>query len=67
MRRLTNIIIVINTLLSLYYIYLHFSPFSLSKILLGILSMLLLIAPYCYEKIRNKKIEEYIKLIEVIK
>ena len=63
MRRLTNIIVVISTLLSFYYIYLHFSPFDISKILLGIVSILLLIIPYAFEKIRNKKIEEYIKLI----
>ena len=63
MRKLTNIIILINTLLTLYYIYLHFSPLDISKILLGIVSILLLIIPIMYEKIRNIEIEKYIKLI----
>ena len=63
MRKLTNIIILINALLTLYYIYLHFSPFDISKILLGIVSILLLIIPIMYEKIKNIEIEKYIKLI----
>lgn len=60
---LINIIITINTLLSFYYIYLHFSPFNISKILLGLLSIILLIIPLFFEKIKHIKIKEYIKLI----
>lgn len=62
-KKLTNIIVTINTLLSFYYIYLHFSPFNVSKILLGLVSIILLISPIVYEKIKRAKIKEYIKLI----
>lgn len=63
MKLITNIIFIISFLLTLYYLYLHLIPFDISKIILGIVSIILLIVPIIVEKIYKIKIEEYIKLI----
>lgn len=59
----TNIFIIINILLSGYYLYLHCLPFELGKIILGIVSILLIIVPLIIEKFCKLKIEKYIKTI----
>lgn len=63
MKRLTNIITIISIILCIYYIYLHLVPFDLSKVILGIVSILLLIIPILIERFSKIKVEKYIKLI----
>lgn len=63
MRILTNSIITISLLLTLYFIYLHLIPFDVGKIILGIVSIILLIVPIIALKFSKVKIEKYIILI----
>lgn len=63
MKLITNIIFIISMLLSIYYLYLHIMSFEASKMILGILSIILLMVPIILEKFIKIKIEKYIKLI----
>lgn len=63
MKLITNIIIVLSWLLTIYYLYLHLIPFDISKIILGFTSIMLLSSPILICKFSKFKIEEYIKLI----
>lgn len=63
MKIVTNIIIVISILLTIYYLYLHLIPFEIGKVGLGIMSIIFLILPIFVEKICKIKVEKYIKLI----
>ena len=59
----TNVLIIINILLSGYYLYLHCLPFELGKVIFGVVSILLIIVPLIIEKFCKLKIEKYIKMI----
>ena len=59
----TDVLIIINMLLSGYYLYLHCLPFELGKVIFGIVSILLIIVPLIIEKFCKLKIEKYIKMI----
>lgn len=63
MKIITNIIITISLILTTYFLYLHLIPFDINKIILGVLSSILLVAPMLISKFSKIKIEEYIKLI----
>lgn len=63
MKLISNIVFIISITLSCYYLYLHLIPFEVSKVLLGLLSIILLIGPFIIEKFSKVKIEKYIKLI----
>ena len=63
MKLITNIIITISILLSVYYMYLHLVPVDINRISLGVVSLLLLVIPILIEKFSKIKIEKYVKLI----
>jgi len=63
MKLITNIIILISIILTLYYSYLHLIPLDIYELLLSALSLVLLMVPIIIEKFSKIKIEKYIKLI----